>query len=170
LLKELSHFSKMEIEIKDPNAWLSKNQKAKIRESFKEGKPAQEIIESIHYEDPGKGKYKTFKEEKISDSKSALVFSDQSDQEVENEVLREKLKNRLQEKEMSRCGGKNEAWKMYHDIIAHPSIRSLPDETIKNAIPNPDEVKSKRDIYHMINKVNPNPMIKKYIQVCMESK
>lgn len=163
----------MEIEIKDPNTWLSKNQKAKIRASFKEGKPAQEIIEHIHYEHPGKGKYKTFKEEKISDTKSVLVFSDQSDSKdnVENEVLREKLKNRLQEKEKTRCGTfKNEAWKMYHDIIAHPSIRSLPDETIKNAIPNPDEVKSKRDIYHMINKVNPNPMIKKYIQLCMESK
>jgi hypothetical protein len=162
----------MEIEIKDPCAWLSKNQKAKIRESFKDGKPAEEIIDQIHYEDPGKGKYKTFKEEKISDTKSVLVFSDQLDSKdnVENEVLREKLKNRLEEKEMSRRGGKNEAWKMYHDIIAHPSIRSLPDETIKNAIPNPDEVKSKRDIYHMINKVNPNPMIKKYIQLCMESK
>jgi hypothetical protein len=45
---------------------------------------------------------------------------------------------------------------------------SQPQPPIKKALPNPDEIKKQKDVYRMINAVNPNPILKNYIAECLK--
>jgi hypothetical protein len=161
--KNIFIFKKMDIEIVDPLQKLSKNQKTKIRSSYKDGKELSEILEKIHYLEDG-FRYSEINVETISDNKVRLIFQEKSNLEKLRMKLREKIQNKYVQR--NNCY-KNDAWKMYYQILEHPSIRSLPDETIKKAIPTPDDVKKNADSYRMMNSMNPNPMLKQYFETCL---
>lgn len=155
----------MEIEIVDPLKKLSKNQKQKIKGSFKDGKTIQDILNQIHYTEET-FRYKDLRVENVSEKLTRLTFKETS----HLEDLRNKLRNKLQNQSTVRNNAfKNDAWKMYHQVMEHPAIRCLPDDTIKKAIPNPDDVKKNADSYRMMNAVNPNPMLKQYFELCLSS-
>ena len=154
----------MEIQIEDPLSLLSKTQKSKIRAMHRDGATPDRIVASIHYRDGEEKRYKEVVEEKESDQKTRLVFSETS----RHDVLRERLRNRLHEAGMGRTNSyKDDAWRKYYRLLQHPMIRSLPEETVKKALPNPDEIRKSADTYRMINGMNPNAFHKEYIQECL---
>jgi len=160
----------MNIEILDPLNKISKSQKIKIKTLYKEGKTVFDILSKVHYTDEN-FKYGDLEEEKVSENyiKLKFIVGDQKDPVSEREELRQKLKSKLQNRSTIRTATyKNDAWKMYYQVINHPTIKSLPDETIKKAIPNPDDVKKNADAYRMMNAVNPNPMLKEYFEECLK--
>lgn len=156
----------MNIHIEDPNQWLTKTQKMKIRAMYRDKKDKKEILDHIHYTQ--EKKYHDFVEKKKEENSQDiyLCFTETS----EKDKLKQKLHMKLKNKEIERNNQyKDEAWKKYHEILNHPSIRCLPDETIEKGIPNPDQIKSQKDVYRMINKMNPNPFIKSYIDECLRA-
>ena len=160
------------IEIIDPSNKISKSQKIKIKTLYKEGKTVIDILSKVHYTDEN-FKYDDLEEEKVSENYTKLKFivgDRKDDTSSEREELRQKLKSKLQNRSTIRTATyKNDAWKMYYQVINHPTIKSLPDETIKKAIPNPDDVKKNADAYRMMNAVNPNPMLKEYFEECLKN-
>jgi hypothetical protein len=161
----------MNIEILDPLNKISKSQKIKIKALYKEGKTVSDILYKVHYTDEN-FKYGDLEEEKVSENyiKLKFIVGDQKDPVSEREELRQKLKSKLQNRSTIRTATyKNDAWKMYYQVINHPTIKSLPDETNKKAIPNPDDVKKNADAYRMMNAVNPNPMLKEYFEECLKN-
>jgi len=154
----------MEIEIRDPLSLLSKTQKAKIRAMHRDGTVPEKILASVHYRDGEEKRYKEVAVEREGDHKIRLVFSETS----RHDVLRERLRGRLREAGLGRTNSyKDEAWRKYYRLLQHPMIRSLPEETVKKALPNPDEIRKSADTYRMINGMNPNAFIKEYIQECL---
>ena len=164
----------MNIEILDPLNKISKSQKQKIKTMYKDEKSVTEILTKVHYTEEN-FKYDQLEEEKVSENYIKLKFivgdrSEPKDPVSEREELRQKLKSKLQNRSTIRTATyKNDAWKMYYQVINHPTIKSLPDETIKKAIPNPDDVKKNADAYRMMNAVNPNPMLKEYFEECLKN-
>lgn len=155
----------MEYIIIDNQNYLSKTQKSKIRSMLRDGLNKKEILEKIHYEDSTK-RYKDYILEKINERQMKVVFHTKD----HHDELKERLKHKIQNKEILRNNNyKDDSWKMYYQLIQHPTIQALPNESIKNAIPTPDQIKQQKDVYKMINKMNPNPMIKKYIDLCLEN-
>jgi len=155
----------MNVSIDDPLHLLSQNQKNKIKTSFKQGKSKTEILDHISYSETNDKRYKDFIVIDKEDYK-CLSFLEKS----VRDDMKEKLNKKLQTQKLERCNQyKNEAWKMYYELLKHPNIKCLPDETIQRAIPNPDEIKKQSDTYRMINKVNPNPLIKNYINACLQN-
>jgi hypothetical protein len=155
----------MEIEIEDPLNLISKTQRVKVKSLYKERVPLEKILESLHYQEDNPDKrYREIVEQRENDQKVKLIFGETS----HHDRLKLKLKNKLHHAEMDRSNQfKDEAWKKYYQLLKHPMIRSLPDETISKALPNPDEIRKQADTYRMINKVNPNQFIKDYIQECL---
>jgi type VI protein secretion system component VasK len=153
-----------EIQIEDPMSLLSKTQKAKIRAQHREGVPPEKIVASIHYREGEERRYKEMTVERESEHKTRLVLAETS----RHERLKERLRNRLHEAGLGRTNAyKDEAWRKYYRLLRHPMIRSLPEETAKKALPNPDEIRKSADTYRMINGMNPNAFIKDYIQECL---
>lgn len=151
----------MDIHIVDPLEKLSKNQKSKIRGLYNEGKEKNEILETIHYVDTN-FRYKNFVEEKISEKAVKLTF-----QQNDNlEELRAKLRAKLQKKSTNRCNlYKNEAWKMYEQLVQQSMERLA--ENASKTIPNPDQVKQNAEMYKMMLQNIPNPVLKKYFDLCL---
>lgn len=155
----------MEIEIEDNKKWLTKNQRQKIKNLYKQGVDKQEILEKIHYENENQ-KYKDYQEEKINENKIKLKFTDIS----QRDLLLHRLQYKLKNKETLRNNNyKDDAWKEYYQILNHPLIKSIPEDTIKKGIPNPDEIRKQADTFRIVNKSNPNPLIKNYIDTCLNT-
>ena len=153
----------MEIHINDPEEKISKTQKQKVRQMFKNNVSKDEILNSIYYSD-NKMPYKDFKEIKESESKITLDFVNYT----QRDELKQKLKNKLTIKTSERTNDyKNDAWKMYYQLLRHPSVQQMSNDTVKKMIPNPDEIKKQAELYRMINQQNPVPMIKNYIDTCL---
>ena len=151
----------MDIQIVDPVEKLSKNQKSKIRAQYNEGKEKKEILDNIHYTDT-EFRYRDFVEEKISEKAVKLTF-----QQNDNlEELRARLRAKLQKKSTNRCNlYKNEAWKMYEQLVEQSKQRIA--ENASNTIPNPDQVKQNAEMYKMMIQNMPNPILKKYFDLCL---
>ena len=79
----------MEIEIVDPLKKLSKNQKQKIKGSFKDGKTIQDVLNQIHYTEET-FRYKDLRVENVSEKLTRLTFKETS----HLEDLRNKLRNK----------------------------------------------------------------------------
>jgi len=151
----------MDIQIVDSLEKLSKNQKSKIRAMYNEGKEKKEILDIIHYVDTN-FRYKDFVEEKISEKAVKLTF-----QQNDNlDELRAKLRAKLQKKSTNRCNlYKNEAWKMYEQLVDQSKERIA--ENASSTIPNPDQVKQNAEMYKMMMQTMPNPVLKKYFDLCL---
>jgi hypothetical protein len=154
----------MEVEVVDPNAWLTKTQKMKIKTLYKENKTKDEILSKVHYQEEYQ-KYRDLQIEKEGEKKVKLLFS-----EIDpREELKNKLKMKLGQKMVLRANNyKNEAWKQYYDLLRNPVMNKLPPDTLKKVLPNPTDVKQNAEMYEMMNKNNPNPVLKKYFQTCLE--
>ena len=159
-----------EVCIVDSENRLSKAQKSRIKTLYKEGTSLDEILDKIHYQEGIKKRYHGIKKvEKAENSISLEFYDDESGTGNEKEDLKKRLHDKLVAKEMKRSQNyKNEAWRMYYQMLEHPMIKSLPDQTIKLAVPTPDGVKEKADHYRRINKLNPNAIIQQYIQTCLD--
>lgn len=157
-LKKNNVFYKMEII--DPDNKLSKTQKSKIRAMIQNNDPKTKILDAIHY-DSNTIPYKDFE---IENDTNRIVFSN-IDPRTE---LSKKLKNRLHHYEMTRNNNfKNDAWKMYYQVLQHPMIRKLPDESLKQLVADPDTIKAEANHYKSILNMIPIPLIKNYIHFCL---
>lgn len=156
--------TKIGVEIIDSEQLLTKSQKLKIKQWIKEHKSDDYILKNIHYEQSNGKKYNEMLTEEIQ--RDDTIIKKIKFQYNTNKIRKE-LKERIKNKAMLRTHTEG-VWKMYYQIINHPTISSLPHDTVKKAIPNPDEVKKQKDTYRMINGVNPNPMIKNYINECLK--
>jgi len=150
------------VEIIDTLQLLSKNQKEKIKQWVKEGKSSAFILENIHYSpEMTDSKYNNME---LKEEETKIICILKYDRSHLHRALKEKIKYQSK----CRTSTLSPEWKLYHQLLQHPSIQALPDETIKKALPNPDEIKQKKDIYRMINQVNPNPLLKNYISECLK--
>jgi len=158
----------IEIEIDDSQHWLSKTQKTKIRNMLKAGKTKEEILENIHYQNTFE-KYHDFTKSTISDYKIKITFSRLSEKECKRRELSSRLRAKQHEQKSARLRHCEEdaAWKMYHRIMNHAGIKHVPQDQIRKMIPTPDDVKKNAELYRTLNEKNPNPMIKKYIHLCL---
>jgi len=179
----------MDILIVDPGNKLSVPQKKKIRAFYREDPFHNEAVEmkenmlnAIFYPE-GVVPYKdvqivevkannvmlSFSDQKSHDSMSSTASSSTSSKLSPRDQLRQKLRDKLRNRTLQRSNSyKDEAWRLYHTLLNHPAIRSLPDETIRKALPNPDDVRKNADAYRMMNAVNPNPALKEYFNACLE--
>ena len=153
----------MDYEIFDPMNLLSKTQKTKIRRLLREGADKNVILENIHYRDDIS--YKDLRIEKLNEKTSKIFFLTTDPKDELKQRLRFKLKNASVVRSNQY---KDECWKLYHQILQHPSIRPLPNESLVKALPNPDQIREKKDVYRMMNQMNPNPLIKDYIEKCLQ--
>jgi len=151
------------IEIVDTKQILTKSQKQKIKQWIKDNKTNEFVLQNIHYLPNIEIKYNHIKIEEITSCNKKKIILEYSTKPLQN-LLHQKIKTKTMNRKSVQ---KSPCWKLYYKILDHPTIRSLPYETIEKAIPNPDQVKEKRDVYRMINGVNPNPIIKNYIQECL---
>lgn len=154
----------MNYEIDDPLDLLSKTQKSKIRKMLNDNIDKKRILSSIYYQDE-KLHYKDIHIEKVNDQLIKVHFSLKDPKEE----LRQKLRFKLQNASQLRSNMyKDECWKLYYQILNHPNIRSIPNESLIKAVPNPDQIREQKDTYRMINQMNPNPLIKEYIEKCLQ--
>jgi hypothetical protein len=149
------------VEIIDSLQILTKSQKLKIKQNVKMNQSKDSILQQIVYDNSVEKKYNEIEYKEEKDKVICILKYD-------NTHLKKALQNKLKFKRDTRTQTVSPLWKMYYQILNHPTIAALPDETIKKAIPNPDEVKKQKDIYRMINGVNPNPIIKNYIMECLK--
>jgi hypothetical protein len=175
----------MEILIIDPESKLSAPQKKKIRVSFREfceksiqqedeqEKWKQTMLTTIYYPE-GVVPYKEIKVVEVKTNSYMLSFTDQAQpSSVQTSIssrdeLRQKLRDKLRNRHLERSNTyKDESWRLYHTLLKHPAIRNLPDETVRKALPNPDEVRNNADIYRTMNETNPNPILKEYFNACL---
>lgn len=161
----------IEIEIEDQYKWLTKSQKIKIRSFFRQGRTKEEILKSIHYVNPD-NRYDDFSQSNINDTKILLKFI-VSDKDENRKQLLERLRSKINHKTSIRHRikerEKSDSWKLYHEILNHPGIKNLSSEIIQKMLPNPDEIQKNPELYRSINENNPNPLIKKYIDLCLSS-
>jgi hypothetical protein len=169
----------MDILIVDPASKLSAPQKKKIRALYRDNFSCtdinEKILHNIFYPE-GVAPYKNVQIVEVKANNVMLSFSDQTSvNSLESSTsprdkLRQKLRDKLRNRTLQRSNSyKDEAWRLYHTLLNHPAIRSLPDETIRKALPNPDDVRKNADAYRMMNNVNPNPALKEYFNTCLDS-
>uniref|UniRef100_A0A6C0K575 Uncharacterized protein n=1 Tax=viral metagenome TaxID=1070528 RepID=A0A6C0K575_9ZZZZ len=179
----------MEILIVDPENKLSLPQKKKIRVSFREfcekgvqqeeeeEKWKQTMLTTIYYPE-GVIPYKDIKVVEVKTNSYMLSFTDQAQpSSVQSQTstssrdeLRQKLRDKLRNRHIERNNTyKDESWRLYHTLLKHPAIRNLPDETVRKALPNPDEVRKNAELYRTMNEANPNPMLKEYFNACLSA-
>jgi len=160
----------IEIQIDDQYNWLTKSQKMKIRNSFRQGKTKDEILKSIHYMNHDE-RYNDYSQSNINDKKILLKFNVVSDKDQNRKQLLERLRSKINHKTSTRNkikeNQKSDSWKLYNEILNHPGVKNLSPDIIQKMLPNPDEIQKNPELYRSINENNPNPLIKKYIHLCL---
>lgn len=165
----------MDILIIDPENKLSAPQKKKIRVSFREkgiveqNEWKRQILLSIYYPE-GITPYKDVNVTEVKNNSYMLSFVNQEPLSVQpsREDLRKKLREKLRNDFIERNNSyQDDAWKMYQTLLKHPAIQALPKETLQKALPTPDDIRKNANAYQTINENNPNPVLKKYFNSCL---
>jgi hypothetical protein len=153
--------------IEDTQGWLSKAQKEKIKAWFrghfdKEKKDYSEVLETIHYQDPTKGTYRSV--ELVEESPTlykvrlGIILST-------TDSARYRLHTKLRNKAVGRSSCLDrEDLKMYHRLLQSADIQRMPTEV---SFPDPDTVRRERAIYEEFVKMCPNPTLKEYFSLCL---
>ena len=145
----------MEIVINDPKNWLSKRQRQKIRARITEGQSDASVLENIEYR-TGEGKYIAFKKTVDDDQKiMTLSFTDID----EREILRQKLRNRLNTVRGRRVGHPLESWRRYYELSNARELRSM--------VPDPPTMIKNKDQFAQIRAVDRSGWFTAYLDLCL---
>jgi len=152
--------------IEDAQGWLSKAQKEKIKVWFrghfdKEKKDYSEVLETIHYQDPDKGTYRSV--ELVEES--PMLYRVRLGILSTTDSARYRLHTKLRNKAVGRSSCLDrEDLKMYHRLLQSPAIQMMPTEV---AFPDPDTVRRERENYEQFIQMCPNPTLKEYFSLCL---
>lgn len=155
--------------VEDPKNWLTKSQKDKVkawfRDHYEEG-DYRPLLDRIHYQDTTHQYTAVHLEPDPSLPGYRIQFGI-----VEENNLRERLRAKLRLKTAGRAcvQGKGEDWKMYHRLLQSPAIKMIPVERLDMILPNPDGVRKQRSNYEQFQKICPDPTLKEYFGLCLES-
>lgn len=141
--------NKMNVQIIDTHKLLTKSQKMKIKDNFKNNIEITQILRLIHYNEDIKRKYEILNVIKEDDNNIKLEF-----------LFNEKkvaLKNKLKNKLGYLKNKKRPDWVMYDKLKSQ----------FKDMIPSPDTVLKDKEVYKpILEKFNDKNPIYKYIQLC----
>lgn len=160
--------STLSICIEDPNQWLSKTQKHKIRQWFKKAIPSEnydEILSMIHYAIPDQ-KYCAVTVTSVAANEYKVSFSDV----IFRNPLRDRLTSRIREKKQQRIfhGEDTEAWNCYHRLLNQPHIQKLSAQQRAYLIPDPSHIQKNKMIYEPLCAMAQfPPPIKEYWKMCL---
>lgn len=176
--------------IEDPENWLSKSQKEKVKAWFRENytedgggdshnddyinNDYREVLDRIYYSHPTQ-KYKSVSVTIENDTCRRVVFSTKGNNDVEapvsTENLRDRLRAKLRLKAASRASVQpmGEDWKMYQKLLQSPAIKMIPAERLDLVLPNPDGVRKQRSEYEQFQKICPDPTLKEYFGLCLQT-
>lgn len=167
--------------VDDPENWLSKSQKEKVKAWFRENyredhNDYRDVLDRIHYREPA-DKYKgvTVTKAENNEDLCRVLFSAKGDNNVDTPVstenLRERLRAKLRQKSTTRASVQTmgEDWKMYHKLLQSPAVKMIPAERLDLVLPNPDGVRKQRSEYEQFQKVCPDPTLQEYFSLCLQN-
>ena len=164
--------------VDDPENWLSKSQKEKVKLWFREHftidrDDYSDVLDRIHYREPTH-KYKGVTVRKVENNEDLyrVAFSTTPPVDtVSTENLRDRLRAKLRQKVSGRTSLQTmgEDWKMYQKLLQSPAVKMIPAERLDLVLPNPDGERKQRSEYEQFQKVCPDPTLKEYFELCLQN-
>lgn len=146
----------MEIIINDPKNWLSKRQRQKIRNGIIEGHADNLILSNIEYR-VGEGKYLGLK--KILDEQKNILTINFTEQD-EKDILRQKLRHRLNAIKGKRINHPLDSWKRYYELLNIKELRGA-------MIPDPPTMVKNKEQLELTRSMDRSGWFSSYLDLCI---